>query len=260
MLRFIKPTLLAVIVLEIASIFFMLNIHDKFVSDPRNYTSTAVINRQASKSRQVLEATDGLPGAEKSLLPLPKKFLIENVPFTVQSPDSKWDEYGEEACEEMSEIIVDRFWRKLPLDRKIGLVERNKLIEYETQNYGDFRDEDAQTIAERLRDYFGYQDVEVIYDFSLDDLKRKITQGRPIIVPAAGRKLNNPYFTQPGPLYHALVVIGFDGDKIIANDPGIGKGEGYRYNENVLYDAIHDFPGSKERIEEGRKAMVVVKN
>ena len=47
MLTIIKPTLLAVIVLEIISLFYLLHIYDKFVSDPKNYTSTAVINRQA---------------------------------------------------------------------------------------------------------------------------------------------------------------------------------------------------------------------
>lgn len=255
MLRFIKPTFLAVIVLEIASIFFMLHMHNKIVSDPKNYYSPALISQRAKK---INPALNDLAEEKNFLQPLPKKFLISGVPFTVQSPDSKWDEYGEESCEEMSEIIVDRFWRQLPLDRKIGLIERNKLIEYEIKNYGDFRDENAEQIAERLRNYFGYQDVEVIYDFTLEQLKRKIVEGRPIIVPAAGRKLNNPYFKQPGPLYHNLVIIGFDGDKIIVNDPGIGKGEGYRYNENVLYNAIHDFPGTKERIEEGRKAMIIV--
>lgn len=138
------------------------------------------------------------------------------------------------------------------------LEERNRLIEYEIENYGDFRDEDAEQITQRLKDYFGYEDVEVVYDFSLQDLKEKITEGRPIIVPAAGRLLKNPFFKQPGPLYHNLVIIGYDGSQIITNDPGIGKGEGYRYNENILYNAIHDFPGSKELIEQGRKAMIIV--
>jgi hypothetical protein len=50
MMNFIRPTLLAVIVLEIMSLFYLLHIYDKFVSDPQNFTSTAVINRQAKKS------------------------------------------------------------------------------------------------------------------------------------------------------------------------------------------------------------------
>jgi hypothetical protein len=43
----IKPTLLAVILLEIISLFFLLYIYDKFVSNPQNFASTAVLNRQA---------------------------------------------------------------------------------------------------------------------------------------------------------------------------------------------------------------------
>ncbi|OGZ34969.1 MAG: hypothetical protein A2174_00090 [Candidatus Portnoybacteria bacterium RBG_13_41_18] len=266
-MRFIKPGLLAVIVLEIASIFFMLHIYNKIVADPKNYTSVSLVSRSTKKIISNNLFDDFLPVADNipKILPelrsaLPKKFIIEDVPFTVQSPDSKWDEYGEESCEEMSEIIVDRYWRNLPLNRTIGLVERNKLIEYEIKNYGGFRDENAEQVAQRLREYFGYSDVEVIYDFTLEELKREIIKGRPIIVPAAGRRLNNPYFTQPGPLYHNLVIIGYDGDEIVTNDSGIGRGKGYRYNENVLYNAIHDFPGSKENIEEGRKAMIIVKN
>ncbi|MFH0852731.1 MAG: C39 family peptidase [bacterium] len=253
MTKFIKPTLLALAVVEIFFVLFLLYIYDKFVSDPQNYTSSVAVVRQAKKA-----GANILPDISETKTGLPKSFLIENVPFSVQSPDSLWDEYGEESCEEMSEIIVDHFWTKKALDRKIALVERNKLIEYEIQNYGDFRDENAAQIAQRLKDYFGYKKVGVIYDFSLQQLKEKIAQGKPIIVPAAGRKLGNPYFTQPGPLYHNLVIIGYEGTDIIVNDPGIGRGQGYRYNENVLYNAIHDFPGSKENIEQGRKAMIIV--
>ena len=50
MLTIVKPTLLVVIVLEIMSLFFLLYIYDQFVSNPQNYTSTAVVNRQAKKS------------------------------------------------------------------------------------------------------------------------------------------------------------------------------------------------------------------
>jgi len=253
MAKFIKPTLLALAAVEIFFVLTLLFIYDKFVSDPQNYTSTAVVARETKKIKAGVP-----PDIQEIKTELPKSFLIEDVPFSVQSPDSLWDEYGEEACEEMSEIIADHFWTKKPLDRKIALGERNKLIEYEIHNYGDFRDENAAEVAQRLEDYFGYKKVEVIYDFSLQELKEKIAQGRPIIVPLAGRKLNNPFFTQPGPLYHNLVIIGYDGTDIITNDPGIGRGRGYRYNENVLYNAIHDFPGSKERIEEGRKAMIIV--
>jgi len=45
---------------------------------------------------------------------LPKKFLIKNVPFAVQSPDSKWDE-REKRLVKSIRIIVDHFWKQTPL-------------------------------------------------------------------------------------------------------------------------------------------------
>lgn len=258
-IKFIKPGLFAVIILEIISIFVMLYIHNKFVSDPQNYLSLAVVARQEKKVKagEKLVIPAQASGTIKSL---PKSFLIKNMAFTTQSPDAAWDLVAEESCEEASMIMVDHYWTKRPLNKEIALNELKKLVDFEIETYGDFGDEDSEQIARRLRDYFGYEKVEIVYDFSLEELKRKIIEGRPIIVPAAGRLLKNPNFKQPGPLYHNLVVIGYTESEIITNDPGTRKGEGYRYNQNIFYNAIHDFPGSKELIEQGRKAMVIVKN
>ena len=99
----------------------------------------------------------------------------------------------------------------------------------------------------------------MIYDFEKEAIREYLAKGKPIIVPAAGRKLFNPYFTAPGPLYHNLVLIGFnETDEIIVNDPGTKRGQKYRYKLDTLYDAIHDFTGDKEEIEEGKKAMIVI--
>ncbi len=49
MLRFAKPTLLVLLVLEIGSLFVLLHIYNQFVSNPKNYMSTAVYDRQAKK-------------------------------------------------------------------------------------------------------------------------------------------------------------------------------------------------------------------
>lgn len=114
-LKFAKPTLLVLFVFEIASLLILVHIYNEFVSNPQNYTSVAVLNRQAKKINK--NAGLSLPEEEENILP--KKFLIKDVPFSVQSPDSKWDDVGEESCEEASMIIVDYFWKKKPLDRKI---------------------------------------------------------------------------------------------------------------------------------------------
>lgn len=187
---------------------------------------------------------------------LPKIFI--KVPFTSQAPYANWDEIHEEACEEASLIMIKYYLDNKALDKKTAEDEIQALVKFQIEEYGDYRDSNAQEITRLASDYYGIENLKVIYDFTPDDLKRYLSLGKPIIVPVAGRLLGNPNFTYPGPLYHVLVLVGYNGDTIITNDPGTRKGEGYEYSLGTLYNSIHDFPGRKEDIEKGRKAMIVI--
>ena len=188
---------------------------------------------------------------------IPAKILMD-VPFTSQAPYAKWDVYHEEACEEASLIMVKYFLDKKKLTPQIAEDEIQKMIKFEIKNYGDYQDSNAQQIEKLAKDFYGIDNLKVIYDFSQENIKKYLAQGRPIIVPAAGRLLGNPNYTPPGPLYHNLVLIGYDGNTIITNDAGTKKGAGYEYKLENLYNAIHDFPGRPEDILKGRKAMLVL--
>ena len=67
------------------------------------------------------------------------------------------------------------------------------------------------------------------------------------MVPAFGQALKNPNFAKPGPITHMLVVVGYDEKtkEFITNDPGTKRGQNYRYNENVLFDAVWAYPAGK---------------
>jgi len=192
---------------------------------------------------------------------IPEKILIK-VPFTTQAPFAKWDEIHEEACEEASIIMLRYYFSKEKLTREIAEKEIQDLVAFQNKKYDDFKDTTAQQTADLFLDFYREfpegKKLKVVYDFDKADLKKNLARGFPIIVPAAGRELGNPNFTAPGPLYHNLVLTGYDGDTIITNDPGTRKGEGYEYNVDILYSAIHDFPGKLENIKQGRKAMIVV--
>ena len=189
---------------------------------------------------------------------LPEEILIK-IPFTIQAPYAVWDEYHEEACEEASLIMIEYFLKGKSLSQEVAEKEIQEMIEFQIKNYGDYKDSTADELVKLAKDFYGIKNLEVIYDFSKADLKKYLSSGNPIIIPAAGRLLGNPYFTQPGPLYHNLVLVGYNEDEIITNDPGTKRGEGYVYDEDVLYEAIHDFTGEKENIEKGRKAMIIIK-
>ncbi|MDP2918304.1 MAG: C39 family peptidase [bacterium] len=188
---------------------------------------------------------------------LPSEVLL-SVPFGSQSPYAIWDERDEESCEEASIAMVHYFWQKKKLTRAAMRQELDKLIAFQVKYYGDYIDSDSAGIARIAREYYGYEKAEARYDITVEDLKKELAAGNPVIIPAAGRLLGNPNFTGAGPLYHVLVLIGYNSKGFIANDPGTRRGEKYFYSYGVLYNSIHDFPGSKEKILEGRKAMVVV--
>jgi len=193
--------------------------------------------------------------------PLPKSFFI-SVPFTSQAPFGQWDQRHEEACEEASLIMLHHYFTKTKLTPQIAQNEIQSMINFEIKTAGAYADTNAAQTAKLYTSFFGplpeNKKIKVIYDFGKDDIKKYLVQGNPIIVPTAGQMLKNPYFTFPGPLYHNLVLVGYNGNMIISNDAGTKRGKGYKYDINTLFNAIHDFPGSKKNIKTGRKAMIVV--
>lgn len=193
---------------------------------------------------------------EKISVEIPvKKILI--VPFTSQAPYADWSMPYKEACEEASAIILDHFFSGRELNKDIATKEINDLVDWQMKNWGEHKDLTAAETAKMIEQYYGYK-AKVVYDININDIKLEISKGNPVIIPAAGRLLGNKYFRVPGPIYHMLVVIGYDADEIITNDPGTKRGEGYRYTYNTFYNAIHDWTGDEETINQGRKAMIIV--
>ncbi len=212
------------------------------------------INQQIKKRAEEQKTKDDLK-------PIPVKKKIE-VAFTSQAPFAVWDETHEEACEEASLLMVNHWLKKDKrklIPAKEAESEIQQLKTFEITHYGDFRDSNMKQLIHLAREFYGLTNLKVVYDFSLETLKKELAKGRPIIAPTAGRELKNPYFTPPGPLYHNLVLIGYNQNEIIVNDPGTRRGKNYHYKAKILFDAIHDFPDKKEHIKQGRKAMIIIK-
>ncbi|MFZ2226451.1 MAG: C39 family peptidase [Candidatus Moraniibacteriota bacterium] len=219
--------------------------------------NSEIVQEEPAQEEAIAEESQVIKPAIPVETKLPAKILID-VSFTSQAPFGKWDAYHEEACEEASLLMVAYFVQGKKLTPAVAEKEIQALIAYEIKNTKGYEDSTAEEVAKLGADYYGLKNLRVVYDFSMEDLKKYLAEGSPIIIPAAGRLLKNPNFTPPGPLYHNLVLVGYENDTIIANDPGTRKGEKYRYDIETLYGAIYDFPGDKNRIEKGRKAMVVL--
>jgi len=92
-----------------------------------------------------------------------------------------------------------------------------------------------------------------------ENIKEEILRWRPVILPVSGKRLQNPYFSGGGPLYHMVLVIGYDNsdNTFVTHEPGTRYGREYRYDQDLLYDAIADWDHETEGLVK-RKAGVVI--
>lgn len=210
-----------------------------------------------SSDDQPIVADDKL---EKTTMVVDGEHVIA-APFIVQAPFADWSERYKETCEEASVLIVHNFYRGLTeLSQQQMKDKIDELTDWGDEHFAGAFDTNITETAEYFTDYLEYDParVRVVKDITIDDIKAVLAQGYPVIVPAAGRELGNKYFQTPGPLYHMLVIVGYDQDEFITNDPGTRRGEGYRYQQEVLYNAIHDWTGDYDTILSGQKVMLVV--
>ena len=189
--------------------------------------------------------------------------ILLDVPFTSQAPFGEWDDpRQQDGCEEASVLMAIAWAREEELNKENAKKEILAIAEYEKNKYGSFVDTDVHDTVDRIiLGYFGYEKSKAIENITLDNIKAELYKGNLVLVPCNGRKLGNPNYTPPGPERHMLVIRGYDPIKkeFITNDAGTRKGEGYRYQDDVLYKAIVNYPtGEHIPIKEEKKAMIVV--
>lgn len=185
---------------------------------------------------------------------LPDSFTLD-IPFICQAPLGDWKPPFDHACEEATVLMVHYYLQDKPVDPIKAAQEIRNIVDFEAENYGFYEDTSVAETAQLIEDYYGYK-VKVYYGISLEDIKKELVKGNPVIIPAAGRLLDNPHFTPPGPIYHMLVIKGYNSTEFITNDPGTRRGADYAYPYRTLEKAIHDWNNGD--IKNGKSAMISV--
>lgn len=182
---------------------------------------------------------------------IPSSFLL-SVPFASQAPFGDWSQPYQDGCEEASVIMVKHYLQSKPLSKDQMKSEIDTSVKWQEDVWKGHKDLDAQMTLLLAKQYFEINGK--VIGVSEDEIKRHVSSGLPVLVPAAGRKLGNPNFTGAGPEYHMLVIIGYDDSKgvFITNDPGTRKGEKYVYKYKTLIDAIS---GPRENMQ---KELIVL--
>ena len=188
--------------------------------------------------------------------PIPAELNLA-VPFTSQAPNGNWDTAHEEYCEEASALMADRYFEQTPIGTKDEADSAlTALANWETAHLGFFESTTAAQTKQMIEANFPLN-VTLTTTVDATTIKRALTDNQLVLVPSAGRKLGNPYFTAPGPVYHMLVIKGFTKDgKFITNDPGTRHGADYVYDEQTLLNAVGDWNNGNPAT--GQKVILIV--
>jgi len=164
---------------------------------------------------------------------------LSRMGFYSQAPFAKWDNLHQEACEEASLLMV-HYWLtgQSPTLTQHELNIQN-MVKWEAENSFPESINHQQIISVAKR-YLNIDLVEVDLK-KAPDAQNILDSGRPLIVAASGKDLHNPYFRNGGPLYHMLVIIGYDNGNFITMDPGTRHGNHYQYREDIILGAIADW-------------------
>jgi len=195
------------------------------------------------------------PVATKPAMPTT---ILLAAPFQPQAPLGDWSQPWQDACEEASIIVTEFALKHQSLSKEKMVEEIKRLVDYENKTLGFFESTNVYQTADIANAVYGLK-LKILDNPTVEDIKKNLSAGRLIIAPMAGRSLHNPYFNGAGPIYHMLVIRGYDDAArvFITNEVGTKRGEAYRYPYQTLMRAIHDWPGSEDKIQEGPQRVLV---
>ncbi len=217
-----------------------------------------LFSQRASQSETSFFLDDFTLRANKKIQDL----AVLDVPFTAQAPTGDWNDMRQEdGCEEAAALMAMCWVRGCELNPTEAEKEIIAISDFELKNYGNYKSANAEDTADRIfKGYFNYEKIEVRHNITIENIKIEISKGNLVIVPANGRKLQNPHYKNLGPLEHNLVIKGHDMNtkEFITNDSGTKFGESYRYKEEIIANALWDYPTTGQLAVENQTAMIVV--
>lgn len=173
--------------------------------------------------------------------------------FSSQAPEGNWNEPWYNDCEEVSIVMVDSFYNKRILTKAIAKKEILRIIGLKEKAYGSSLDENADEIVNIINNFLNWN-ARIAEASTIDEIKKEIDAGHPVIMPTDGRKLNNRYYTTSE--YHVFVISGYDDAKkmFITQDAGTYRGHDYQYSYAVVMNAMHDYDSAD--LAKGRKVAI----
>lgn len=177
------------------------------------------------------------------------------VPFTSEIPDGIWAHPWSNACEEASVVMIEKYYLKkkdLKIPKARAKQEMKELFAWEDKIFGSNTDTNAAQTVKMINDYSSFE-ATVKRNPTLEEIKKELSEGRPVISLHHGQALNNPHhrWRVTGSYYHMMVLVGFDDatQEFIVNDPADHTtGLDYRYKYATILDTLRDFDHATHKV------------
>jgi hypothetical protein len=204
------------------------------------------------------QKTDESPIVITEEIKAPPASALLKVPYTVQAPDYSWVIH-DESCEEAATLMYHYFLTPKLASTKIipaatASQEFIKMKSWQKSHYGKEPDLSIKKLGAFIQEYYGHR-YRTQSKVTINDIKREIAVGNPVIVPVMTHSLGNPNYGRENS-YHVLMIKGYNTKGIITNDAGISKGRDYFYTWKILFRAIDD---QSERMNQGREMLVITR-
>ncbi len=192
----------------------------------------------------VLESVKGVSPQVSTSTKSAKVFL--NVPYVSEAPDNLWVGPWKNACEEASVTMVEKYYKG---EKTVNLAEAKSfmqnLFDVQDKLYGSNANSDAKRTNFLVNNYSSFKGV-VKLNPTIDDIKKQLDGGNPVIAFHNGFDLKNPNipFLPTGSAYHSTVIDGYDdvSKEFIVDDPGDEiQGTSHRYGYNLYMNSLHDY-------------------
>lgn len=178
------------------------------------------------------------------------------VPFTSQAPYGNWAEPWQNACEEATIAMVDAYYTNdnfsSPAHARDEILH---IFDLKEQMFGYSLDETVDVMTAIINTHLSWH-AYTVDNPSIAQIKAEIDAKRPVILPASGVELSNPFF-HSDPNYHTVVITGYDDDtrEFITHEPGTQHGLDFRYSYDKIIASMHDFLPNW-RTPEGKKVTI----
>lgn len=174
----------------------------------------------------------------------------KSVPFTVQAPigywtEKPWADYAEEACVYMAY----KWGTDSEMPGQYDTAANLKAVgQWETDHLGTSALTDIPQTLQMLNQALGYTKATLSTQITESGLKALLDKGNILIIPVNGQVLDNPYYGDPAPEHHMIVVYDYNADGFLTNDPGTRRGEGFLYPATKILESLQDLNGERQMI------------